>query len=210
MAKKTTQRQQTAKPTPDRTERALSAALKKHRGEPLSQRESRDLTWWEKEQRDRVVDDLLTTLPKGIYCDLAGRQQKLVDEFAERYGVPCDGPTVNLYRAVNAMHDLIVENAHLLAADMDEDQVKLQHEKLRQEVLQLQKRNERLAIQIEADRGEVVYKSELREALSWLSLRLRALGRQLQKSKTGNDAQKTLNEFLEQLAKEIEVGRLAV
>jgi len=160
---------------------------------------------------------------KGIFCAYAGRQQKVIDEQADRYDLPIDGPTVDLNDAIRAYHDLITANARYIRPaddaelaengelDLDEAQHHdLQTEKLRQEIIKLRQSNERLGIQVTRDRGDSIDRRHLREMLMWLSTRLEGFGQQLRTAANGSEAQKTLNEFLEHLADECEQGVLQI
>lgn len=147
-------------------------------------------------------------MPKGVYCSLVDRQQKLVDEFAERYPIPCDGASIDLYAVLTAFHDLVIEHSHVFADDDDSNALK--KEKLREEILERRLRNRKLEVQIEVEEGKIIYREQLRETLHWFAAKLRSLGKQLGRTKTGADAQRRLNEYLAQLAIEIDSGRLNV
>lgn len=214
-----------AKPSAEhaRIERAITAMLARHQGKKLTQTQARDLAWYEKLAQDKLTHDYVMAVPKGVFCAMAGRQQKVIDEQADRYDLPIDGPTVDLYEAVKAYHDLITANARVIRpaddaelaenGDLDLDEAQhhqLQTEKLRQEVVKLRQSNERLAIQVTRDRGDSIDRRELRDMLTWLSTRLEGLGQQLRSSANGTEAQKTLNEFLQHLSEECDQGVLRV
>jgi len=97
--------------TPTDVDRARGAeALRKQAvGKSATQRELAALA---KIQRYREANDrerFYREVSKGDYCRLAGRQQKIVDNHARLYGVPCLGPEVNLYEVVAWLHRLLVE-----------------------------------------------------------------------------------------------------
>ncbi|TWU15972.1 hypothetical protein [Allorhodopirellula heiligendammensis] len=205
----------------DRTRRALTAALRLHDGEKLTQAEKRDLTAHQKQTRNEIAGELLAAIPKGIYCQMAGRQQRTIDEQADRYDLPIDGPTIDLFAAIKSYHDLITANARVIraaddaeaitAGDVDEmTHAELQMLKMREEITKLQRGNESLAIKVTKERGDTIDRSELRHLLGWLSTRLEGFGQQLRRSDGGEDAQKCLNEFIEHLAAECESGVLQV
>ncbi|MGB7325949.1 MAG: hypothetical protein WBD31_13825 [Rubripirellula sp.] len=220
--KKTTSRKAAAKPAakkPDRTERALLAAVKKHRGGKLSQSESRDLAWWEKTHRESIIADALIAIPKGLYCQLAGRQHKVVDDAAERFGLPIGGATVDLFDAIEALHQLIADNSRSIipvnAGDDDGDSgdevvYKLKLAELREKVRKLEVTNERQMISLTHDRGDSIDRQELRRLLQVLIVKLRAFGQQLRRASNGQEAQQACNEFLAMLSKEVEEGDLRV
>lgn len=203
--------------------KALKAKLAAAEGKKLTQAQSRDVAWYDKQQADSIITDALSEIPKGVFCQMAGRQQKVIDEQADRYDLPIDGPTIDLFDAIRAYHDLITANARYLrpaddaamadAGELDLDEAEhhqLATEKIRQEVIKLRQSNERLAIQVTRDRGDSIDRRALREMLAWLSTRLEGFGQQLRRAADGAEAQKTLNEFLEHLAEECEQGVLRV
>lgn len=206
-----------------RTISALKAKLAAAEGKKLTQAQARDAAWYDKTQADAAAQAFASAVPKGIYCAYAGRQQKVIDEQADRYDLPIDGPTVDLNDAIRAYHDLITANARYIrpaddaeladSGELDLDEAQhhdLQTEKLRQEIIKLRQSNERLGIQVTRDRGDSIDRQHLREMLSWLSTRLEGFGQQLRTAANGAEAQKTLNEFLEHLADECEQGVLRI
>lgn len=186
---------------------ALDAQLKQLRGEALSRTQLRDLAWFEHLERRRHIDQWQAAVPKGEYCQLASRQHKLVDDAALNYDLPIGDATVNLRAALTALHDLIAANAHRLRGP-DGDYDDLREEKLRQEILKLEKENEKAAIDLEYARGDAIPRARLREALVMLSAQLRTLGQTL--ARINPEARDALNQFLDSLAAEIESGALAL
>lgn len=206
-----------------RVVRALKAKLAEAEGKKLTQAQARDVAWYDKQLAESIITDAMREIPKGVFCQMAGRQQKVIDEQADRYDLPIDGPTIDLFAAIKAYHDLITANARFIRPADDAELVDagelsledamhhdLQTEKLRQEVIKLRQSNERLAIQVTRDRGDSIDRRSLREMLAWLSTRLEGFGQQLRRASDGAEAQKTLNEFLEHLAEECEKGVLRV
>lgn len=198
-------------PTSDDTKRrvsALEAQLKRLRGDTLSRQQERDLAWFEHLEQRRHVEAWQKAVPKGEYCQLASRQHKLIDDAADNYGLPLDRAEIDLRDALTALHDLIAANAHRMrSAAADGDYAELKEEKLRQEIMMLEKQNEKAAIELQFTRGDAIPRAELREALVLLSAQLRTLGQTL--ARIQPDARDALNQFLDTLATEIESGALA-
>lgn len=71
----------------------------------------------DREERDRV----LSGLPIGEYCELAGRQPKVVREQAARYGMPTDRKIVDVRSLIRWMHDFLSQNSRKLAKADDVD-----------------------------------------------------------------------------------------
>lgn len=185
---------------------ALTAQIKQLRGESLTRQDLRDLAWLEHLERRRHVEAWQAAVPKGEYCQLASRQHKLIDDAAENYGLPIDGAEINLKAALTAVHNLIAANAHRLRGP-DGDYDELKEEKLRQEILMLEKANEKASIELQFTRGNAIPREELRNALQAFSARLRTLGQVL--SSINPEARSALNDFLDTMATEIESGSLA-
>lgn len=186
---------------------ALEIRLKQLRGEPTTAAQLKTLERWNKHQLEAIRDASLRQLPKGIYCDLAGRQQKVVDEFGIRYDVPLAGPTVDLSDVVRTLHGRVSELAAAARPYLDADDAQLQREKLRREIQKLERQSEVLKIDIQTKYGELVPKAAVRERLEWISGKLQALGARLHRI-AGDEAQRALNEFLDDLATELDGGAL--
>lgn len=185
---------------------ALNAQLKQLRGEKLNRQQERDVAWFEDLCRRKAIDEWQRNVPKGDYCRLASRQHKLIDDAADNYGLPIGDATIDLRSALTALHDLIAANAHRLRGP-DGDIDELKEEKLRQEIMKLEKDNEKAAIELQYARGDAIPKAQLREALIVLSAQLRTLGQTL--ARINPEARDALNNFLDTLATEIESGTLA-
>lgn len=216
MAKKQPTKKTAPQPAPkpaqldDETRRRIAAheaAIKKLRGDKLTLRNQQDIAWLEKTDRRKYVDQWIEAVPKGDYCTLASRQHKLIDDAAENYDLPIGGSTINLKAAITRLHDFIAANAHRLRAEIDGDMSELKEEKLRQEIMMLEKQNERAAIELQYTRGDAIPRAQLRESLVILSAQLRTLGQTL--ARIDPEARDALNQFLESLSTEIESGALA-
>lgn len=55
------------------------------------------------------------SIPKKDWVQMSGRQNKVIDEQGKRYGLPIDGPTINLPDFVRAFHDFLSVHARRLA-----------------------------------------------------------------------------------------------
>lgn len=187
--------------------RALRAKLAAMLGESITRQQQRDLIWFEKESRDSIVANYLAAVPKGEYCELSGRQHKVIDDAARLYDLPIDGPTVNLYEAIRSLHDFIATNApKLRSANLEGDKQELEDEKLRQQIGKLQLENDRLMILLKRDKGEAIDRAQLAAALAEVMAAVREYGRSFER--ISPDARKLFNDMLEFIAVEIESGRL--
>lgn len=192
-----------AKAVEDRTERAILALLAEHRGQKLTTGQKSDLTWYQKQQAETIVENALADLPKKIYCKLSGRQVKVINEQAERYELPIGEATVDMYAAVAAFHDYLADHARAFGNDED-----LRAEKIRKEIAVLERRAKILDGEIKQQKSLYIEKADLHRRLTWLASKLQTLGERLGKT-GGAECQNVVNEFLEELAEELESGHLA-
>jgi hypothetical protein len=73
----------------------------------------------EREKEERLRWQYYSSIPQKHWRQMSGRQAKVINEQAERYGIPWGGPTVNLPAVVRALHDFLADNAQKLARDDD-------------------------------------------------------------------------------------------
>ena len=184
---------------------ALEAKLKRARGGSLSKKEESTIRAYDAEQFRVALDAWIEAVPKGVYCDLAGRQHKVVDEFGQRYDVPCDLPTINLRSVLSTLHARVSELAKVARPHLDGDEAELEKEKLKQEIGKLQRQSSLLQIEIENKMDQLIEKRSIHTGLEWLSAKLRTLGTRIH-SVAGQDGVDALNEFLEDLASELDKG----
>lgn len=159
-----------------------------------------------KAEADR--EKLLAGVPKGLYCRLAGRQQKVVDGQARRYRLDALlQPTVNLNVAVAQLHDLIAHNQGHLAALGDQPEADLVAEERRAKLLDLQTSNQIKSLKLRQLAGETIDAAEHAELMAWLTGQLQELGHRLQ-SRFGPPAGQVLRGFLERMEAEL-LGKVA-
>ncbi len=188
-----------------RQARAEAAAAKKARGQKLTRDDQRALDWQDRETRERHILEGLRAIPKGLYCQLAARQNKVVDDAATRHGLPLLGATVDLFAAVRAFHDLVAKHAGVLTAAGGAD---WQQEKLKQQIETLKARRRLLESDIARRRDELIARAEVARRAEWLAGRLRQLAEQLGR-RHGRDAQTLANDFFATLASDLEHGPAA-
>lgn len=185
----------------------LRARIAEIEGRKLNREQQRSLNHWVRSTRERIVEEFLIAVPKGRYCEWAGRQQKVIDGQARTHDLPLLGPTVDLAAAVKALHDLVSANANRLRALDDADREELECEKLRKQIAKLQQESERLQVIIERERGDAIPKTDLAEALNAVAAQMRDYGRSLERISPA--ALEVFNAMLDHLADELESGRLA-
>lgn len=108
--------------TADRIDRELAAkALEKRKsGQSPTTKELAALKRVEKQRDEDLRWEHYAAIPKKHWVQMSGRQVKVLNEQATRYGIPFDGRTVNLPAVVRKLHDFLAENAAVLAK-RDED-----------------------------------------------------------------------------------------
>lgn len=99
------------------SKQAAEAYAKIKRGETLTVREQQVLKRFEKEREEQLRWKYYASIPQKHWRTLSGRQTKVLQEQAERYGIPFGGASIDLARVARALHDFLATNAHKLAAD---------------------------------------------------------------------------------------------
>src|SRR3990167_816588 len=175
-----------------RKKRAAAAVAKQARGEKLSREQVCDRDWLQARGRDAQLRESLAAVPKGLYCQLAARQQKGIDEHGRRHQLPLLGSEVDLFAAIKAFHDLLARHSRALLSAGEGD---LFSERLRGQIDHLRTKRRLLDLEIEQKQDTLVSRDELRELLTWWQQRLRAFGELLGR-RYGREAQQALNDFL--------------
>ena len=89
-------------------------------GKELTTRERTVLKRFEKGREERLRWQHYGSIPQKHWRTMSGRQTKVLNEQAARYGIPFGGAVIDLPAVVRALHDFLAENAVKLARDDDE------------------------------------------------------------------------------------------
>lgn len=191
--------------------RALKARIKALEGEHVTRQDDKDIAWLAKIDRQATLEQLIHNFPKGVYCTLSSRQQKVIDEQAIRYQLPLRGETLDLGQVLTAFHDFLSSNAKRLGDSTSggNDRDSLELEKLRVQISQMQHRTELIKLDFAQASANTIHRHEVRERLQWLATQLRGFGQYLQRT-FGDAAVKALNETLDKIEREILVGELSM
>lgn len=135
------------------------------------------------------------TIPKRHWLEMSGRQAKVVNEQAARYGLPFGGPVINLAAVARALHDFLAKHKHVLAREEQVGEAG-SLEEWRHERMQLA-RLDRLERE-----GQLVPREAARQAFGVAASVLRQAGEQLQRQ-FGRDAHAILSEALDDAAEAI-------
>jgi hypothetical protein len=99
----------------------LARAIKKVIGnDNLTREEQQALKRHEKEKEERLRWQYYRSIPQKHWREMSGRQTKVLQEQADRYGLPFGGATVDLPALARALHDFLAENALKLAREDDD------------------------------------------------------------------------------------------
>src|SRR5262245_12575968 len=89
-------------------------------GKELTSREQSLLKRFEKEKEERLRWQYYSSIPQKHWRAMSGRQTKVLNEQAARYGIPFGGAHIRLPDVVRAFHDFLADNALKLAKEEDE------------------------------------------------------------------------------------------
>lgn len=180
---------------------ALTAKLKQAKGGDLTKSEVSLVKKYDEIVAESNREDALLNLPKGIYCKLSGRQQKVVDEQAVRYGLAIDGSKIDLYQVLKKFHDILAEWGPTIN-ELQGAEGSLRTEKLRREIELLERRSKSIELDIKNKQDEFIDRNTLRVRMEWLANKLRTVSERLGK-RFGADAQVLLNHALSQIEEEL-------
>jgi hypothetical protein len=180
---------------------ALTAKLKQAKGGDLTKSEISLVKKYDEIVSEANREDAFLNLPKGIYCKLSGRQQKVVDEQAVRYGLAIDGSKIDLYQVLKKFHDILAEWGPTIN-ELQGAEGSLRTEKLRREIELLERRSKSIELDIKNKQDEFIDRNTLRVRMEWLANKLRTVSERLGK-RFGAEAQVLLNHALLQIEEEL-------
>lgn len=139
---------------------------------------------------------LLRTVPQKTYREMAGRQTKVLQEQAARYGLPCAGKTIDLVALVRAVHDFLAANAKRLAAADELGRGSPALERFREE------QAAKARLERERLEGRLMAREVAHERLTYLATLLRACGERLERQ-CGATARELLDQTLVEFQREV-------
>ena len=167
--------------------------------EELSAQERSALRRFEKQREEKLRWAYYGSIPQKHWRQMSGRQTKVINEQAERYGIPFGGPSIDLPAVVRALHDFLATHAHKLTGDDDPMLAGGSSPALERY------REERAAL-ARLDRLErerlLVRRDEVREGLGRIAAIIRGAGEVLQRE-FGAAALEVLNDALDDAQSEI-------
>ena len=165
----------------------------------LTKQERAALKRHEKEKEERLRWQHYASISQKHWREMSGRQTKVINEQAARYGIPFGGASINLPAVVRAFHDFLADNAVKLARDDDALMQGNGSPALERY------REERTAL-VRLDRlereGELVAQDDAREVLGRVAAVIRGVGEALQR-RFGAEAADILYEGMDEAEREI-------
>lgn len=174
---------------------AAKAYRKVMSGEAPTAQEQAALRRYEKEQEETKRWQYYESIPQKHWRQMSGRQTKVLQDQAERYGLPCAGRTIHLPEFVRAIHNFLAANARRLAADgdslLESGPLSPALERYREERAKLA-RLDRLARE-----SKLIPRDQVRDLLLKVASIIRQLGETLRRQ-YGPECQALLNDALDQ------------
>jgi hypothetical protein len=160
-----------------------SALRKQAAREALTPKESRAIDQWNAEENERRGRLWLRSLTKKQYCELVGRQVKVVNDQADRYGIPLRGATVDALEVFKWIHDFLAKHKHTLPAIIHgEPGAASPSDQLKLEQIEVYRRRVKLLEnKIELAEETLLPRVEVHELLAQLAKVLRGAGERLHK-----------------------------
>jgi hypothetical protein len=176
-------------------ELAKQAVLKRQKGEQPTREELAALRRFEEAREEERRWEYYRGIPQKHWREMSGRQTKVLNEQAARYGIPFGGATINLPAVVRALHDFLARNARRLAAPDNEDPdlaggTSINLERLRREKAELARMDR------EEREGLLLPRAPVHDAHQQMAMILRRCGETLQRLH-GPDAARVLTEGLD-------------
>lgn len=166
----------------------------------LTQAEREALKRHERQKEERLRWQYYRSIPQKHWRAMSGRQTKVINEQATRYGIPFGGAKIDLPAVVKNMHDFLAKNALKLARD---DDVLLQGgsspalERYREERAELAHLD-----RLERQR-QLLPRNEVKEALGRIAAMLRGAG-DAQQRQFGAAAAEVLYDALDDSQREVD------
>lgn len=162
----------------------VQTAIKKQAGgQALAPKERRAWDLWEAEENERRGRRWLAALPKKTYCELVGRQPKVVNDQADAYGVPLRGATVDVLGVLKWLHDFFAAHKHTLPQIVrgEAGETTPRDQLILEQIEVYRRRVKLLENRIAIDDETLLPRAEVHELLTQLAKLLRGAGERLHK-----------------------------
>lgn len=176
---------------------ALEAKIALLKGEEPRGTWRRDVEWYDQQ----AFRQYAAAIPRTTYATMAAKQLKLLQDQAEKYGMPVEaGESVNLELVLRWFHQYVADNGPRIAA---RSEIAEQKEKL--ELEQLEAKINNLRAEFERKAGTSISADEMDRIFAWWEGEIRKLGERLGK-RFGRESQELLNATLDRMQKSLVEG----
>lgn len=169
-------------------------------GQQLTKAERRELKKHERDKEETLRWQYYGAIPQKHWIKMSRRQAKVLNEQADRYGIPFGGAVVDLPKVVKGLHDFLADNAHKLAR---EDDVLLAGGNSPALERYREKRADLAGLELSERRRKLIPRAEVNESLGRVAAILREAGDALQ-WQFGPEARSILNEALDDAQREVD------
>lgn len=194
-----------AETTISKLDRELAAAAlrKRQQGEQPTRAEMVALRRFEAAREEQQRWEHYASIPKRHWQQLSGRQSKVLNEQAVRYGLPVGGPTIDLAAVARWLHDFLAKHARRLATLEEEADPLLAAGGTSPALEEYRRERAKLARLERLEReGALVARDDVHAVLTELAGVLRRMGDELQR-KHGAAAQRLVDETLDAFAQTV-------
>lgn len=181
---------------------AAEAMRKRTAGQVPTVRERKAFETWEAHKEEQAFLAFARRVPKRIYKEMSGRQDKVINDQAERHRMPLVGPTVDLFMLATWLHNFLADNSLRLRTPLGEDA--LMFDEGSDPWLTEYRKQSALKVRLEREEKErkLLPRDKCHESLANFSTALRRFGEWLEK-KYGRDALEMFNATLEDASREL-------
>lgn len=182
-------------------ELALSAYRKAVKGEALSDRERVALKRHEKAREEELRWKYYRSIPQKHWRAMSGRQTKVLQEQAARYGIPFDRAQIDLPSVIRAIHEFLAVNGRKLFAENSSGK----HGAVTSPALEWYRREKaRLARYDRLERERTLLpREQVHVMMMRIANLIRCCGEDLQR-RFGTEAMEILNDTLDEVARQVD------
>ena len=186
-------------------ELAAEALKRRQAGEKPSRAQLAALRRVEKEREEELRWQHYRTIPQKHWREMSGRPTKVLQEQAQRYGIPFSGRTIDLPAVVLALHDFFAEHKTLFARAARGTGGENAGDDADTDWLEEHRRERTLIARIERRAAEARYlpRSEVHTTFGLIAAVLRRAGDLLERH-AGPEARTILQEALDRADREID------
>jgi hypothetical protein len=181
---------------------AMAALDKQRRGESPTREERDALRRYEEAHDETLRIKHYSSIRKKEWVEWSGRQVKVINEQAERYGAPIGGATIDIRNVAKWLHDFLAQNSRRLSnPDNDDPDYAGCSSPALEQFREVRTKREELAY--ERDLKIWIRRDDVRKGFIIIADRMKKANEALLKQ-FGAKAQKILNDAWEDVTREID------